>query len=64
MVGVWPLSPSDGALRTRLERLGYSVEVTLAPALGAGGTEGKAIVVVSESATSTDVNTKLCPSRS
>ncbi len=59
VVGALPLSPSDALLRNRLESpLGFRVEVTLAVNSQTSQATGKAVIVVSDSSLSTDINTK------
>jgi len=59
VVGALPLSPSDALLRNRLESpLGFKVEVTRAVDSQTSQATGRAVIVVSESSLSTDINTK------
>jgi subtilisin family serine protease len=53
------LSQGDAALRSRLVQRGFSVSLRSASALVSGDATGKAVVVVSSSVTSSQVNTKL-----
>jgi hypothetical protein len=52
------LGAGDTAVRSRLQSLGYSVIVKTAPSTVTGDATGKALVVVSSTVTSGDVNTK------
>jgi hypothetical protein len=59
VVGAVPLGPGDASLGSRLAGLGYEVAPVRAFDLQPADAAEKALVVVSESVTSTDVNTKL-----
>jgi CSLREA domain-containing protein len=58
VVGNTTLSSGDSVLKGLLENLGYTVTVELATSTSSGSATGKRVVVISESVTSTDVNTK------
>jgi RHS repeat-associated protein len=59
VVGQTALVPGDTALQTRLTtNLGFAVSVVSASAATAADANGKALVVISESVTDTQVNTK------
>ena len=58
VVGNATLVAGDAALKNRLQSLGFTVTVRTGPAVTAADASGK-VVVISESVTSTDVNTKL-----
>jgi hypothetical protein len=58
VVGNTTLSAGDSAIRTRLQGLGATVTVRGAAAATTADAQGKALIVISESVTSTDVNTK------
>ena len=58
VVGNTTLSAPDTALRNRLQSLGYTVVAVQAAASRAADATGKALVVISESVTSGDVNSK------
>jgi hypothetical protein len=58
VVGNTTLPAGDAALRTRLQGLGGTVTVRGAAAATTADAQGKALIVISESVTSGDVNTK------
>ena len=58
VVGNTTLSSVDTAIRTRLQNLGLSVVVKSATAAVTGDAAGKRVVVISDSVSPTDVNTK------
>jgi hypothetical protein len=58
VVGNTTLAAGDAAIRNRLQTLGFTVTVRSGPAVTAADAAGK-VVVISESVTSGDVNTKL-----
>lgn len=58
VVGNTTLSAGDAALRTRLQGLGATVTLRLATAATSADAQGKALIVISESVASGDVNTK------
>jgi len=58
VVGNTTLSAGDAALKTHLEGMGATVTVRAAPAAASADAQGKALILISESVTSTDVNTK------
>jgi CSLREA domain-containing protein len=58
VVGNLTLSSGDSVLKFLLENLGYAVTVELSTSTSAASATGKTLVVISESVTSTDVNTK------
>lgn len=59
VVGSTTLPPDDSALSARLSALGYSLTIKTGAALVAGDATGKAVVVVSSSADSAAVGSKL-----
>lgn len=58
VVGSTTLSTGDTAIRNRLTTLGFTVTIRQAAAATSGDATGKSLVVISESVTSTSVNTK------
>lgn len=58
VVGNTTLSAGDAAIRTRLEGLGATVTLRSATAATSADAQGKALIVISESVTSGNVNTK------
>jgi hypothetical protein len=58
VVGSTTLIAGDAAVKSRLEGLGFTVVVKDAPSSATADATGKAIVVISESVTSTDVGAK------
>jgi hypothetical protein len=59
VVGAWPLSTADAALRSRLEQQhGYVVETLLGPDTTTASATGKVEIVISESVSSPDVGSK------
>jgi hypothetical protein len=58
VVGNTTLSAGDAAIRTRLQGLGATVTLRSATAATSADAQGKALIVISESVTSGDVNTK------
>lgn len=58
VVGNLTLSSGDNVLKFLLENLGYAVTVELSTSTTSSSANNKALVVISESVTSTDVNTK------
>jgi hypothetical protein len=58
VVGNVALSSGDSAIRFALENLGYAVSVEHASNTPSGSATGKSLVVISDSVTSTQVNTK------
>lgn len=58
VAGSTALSPGDNALKTRLSALGANVLVKAAPQTVSGDAVGKALIVISETVNSGDVNTK------
>jgi hypothetical protein len=58
VVGNTTLPAGDAAIRTRLQGLGATVTVRGAAAATTADAQGKALIVISESVASTDVNTK------
>jgi len=63
VVGSTSLSSPDSALRSRLQSLGATVAVKSATAAQSGDATGKALVVISDSVASGDVNTKFRDSK-
>jgi hypothetical protein len=59
VVGNTALSPSDAVLRQQLEARGYDVVLRSGPAVTAADASGKALILISQSVSSGDVNTKL-----
>jgi len=59
VVGNTSLAPGDAALKARLQALQLTVAVKSGPAVQAGDATGKVVVVISDTVTSADVNTKL-----
>src|SRR3954463_6640194 len=58
VVGSTSLSAPDAAIRSRLTGLGFTLVTKTGSAVTSGDATGKAVVVISESITSSDVNTK------
>jgi len=58
VVGSTTLSSVDSAINTRLQNLGFTVVVKSATAATSADATGKRVVVISDSVTPTDVNTK------
>jgi hypothetical protein len=58
VVGNLTLSSGDSVLKFLLENMGYTVTVELSTSTSSASANGKALVVISESVTSGDVNTK------
>jgi hypothetical protein len=58
VAGSTSLSPGDNALKARLSGLGANVLIKAAPQVVSGDAVGKALVVISETVNSGDVNTK------
>jgi hypothetical protein len=58
VVGNTTLGAGDAAIQTRLQNLGYTVTAKSGPASAAADATGKALVVISSTVTSSDVNTK------
>jgi hypothetical protein len=58
VVGNTSLSAGDAAIQTRLQGLGATVTLRSATAATSADAQGKALIVISESVTSGDVNTK------
>jgi hypothetical protein len=59
VVGNTSLAPGDAALKARLQGMQFTVSVKSGPAVQASDATGKVLVVISDTVTSGDVNTKL-----
>ena len=59
VVGNTTLSPSDIILRRQIEARGYDVVTRSGPVVTTADATGKALILISQSVTSADVNTKL-----